>query len=259
MLFMDNILFVTAFKDINRGNWDNIYKRTLDEYMECFIKLVDNIKYKLLVYVEDDIYNNIIKLKLNSNIEIIDSKNINLFFHHYLNDYKSVMSSEIYKNKLDPERSDNPEFVYPEYNLINHSKINFVKYSKNLYPNYKYYSWIDFGCIRDIKNVPNNIDFNKLNDKIVFQCINYPDIVLNPDEMLRFEYIFLAGSQFILPNNLVEIYENLYENKLIEMLQNYVCDDDQSVVLQIYYENSQLFTLCVNPIWFTLFSEFYNS
>ena len=39
------------------------------------------------------------------------------------------------------------------------TKINFVKYTKDCFPNYTYYSWVDFGCIREIpENIPNNIN-----------------------------------------------------------------------------------------------------
>lgn len=82
---------------------------------------------------------------------------------------------------------------------MNHSKINYVKYTKDIFPNYEYYSWIDFGCIKNdeyILSLPKNINFNNL------------------------------------------------------------CDDDQNVVLQIYYDNPDLFDLKYsNNIWFSLFKK----
>ena len=40
-----SILFVTAYKDIGRSNWNN-YNRTNEKYFECFIKLTKKrIKY----------------------------------------------------------------------------------------------------------------------------------------------------------------------------------------------------------------------
>ena len=42
----NEIIFTTAYKDINRKNWDH-YKATNEYYINYFNTLVDNIKYKL--------------------------------------------------------------------------------------------------------------------------------------------------------------------------------------------------------------------
>ena len=52
-----DIIFTTAFKDINRGTWPVIGpagRRSNQHYIDCFLSLTNNIKYKLIVYVEQD-------------------------------------------------------------------------------------------------------------------------------------------------------------------------------------------------------------
>jgi hypothetical protein len=47
--------------------------------------------------------------------------------------------------------------------------------------------------------------------------------------------------------------EVLYEKKIQEFQRNYISDDDQNLVLQIFYENKDLFTFVVNSNWHTLY------
>ena len=52
---MDNgIIFITAYKDIGRNTWSN-FNRSNAEYFNNFILLCNNIKYTLLVYIENNI------------------------------------------------------------------------------------------------------------------------------------------------------------------------------------------------------------
>lgn len=259
---MNDIIFITAFKDIGRSSWKNNFQRYTIVYIQYFMNLVNNIDYKLIVYVNGNIYEFLKKINLNNNITIINSTDVDTFYKKYIDKYNEVMNSDLFKVKLNPQRLENPECWSADYNLINHSKINYIQHAKNNYPDYNYYAWIDFGCIRDIKNVPKNIDYSKLdNSKLLFQCINNPDIhpKHSAEDMLKVEYIFIAGSQFIIPNKLVEKYLELYENKLNELLTNNICDDDQSIILQIYYENKELFSLINLLDWFTLFSNYLNN
>jgi hypothetical protein len=81
---MNNIIFITAFKDIERNNW-NDYKRTNEEYYEYFANLTNNIKYNLVVYLDDDIKNILLK-KYNfaSNIIFKNINDVETFYNKYL-------------------------------------------------------------------------------------------------------------------------------------------------------------------------------
>ena len=59
--------------------------------------------------------------------------------------------------------------------------------------------------------------------------------------MLTSHDIYFAGSIFIIHNDYVLLYEMLYEKKLQELHKQYIVDDDQNIVLQLYLDNKDIF------------------
>ena len=252
-----NILFITAFKDINRKEW-KLYNRTNQEYYECFFKLCQLIEFNLVVYLEKNICEELkASYIFTPNIIFKEFDEVNTFLKKYLEEDQRVMSSFIYKNKIPFDRKNHPEHLYSEYNLINHSKINFVRDAKETYPYYDFYSWIDFGYVKDQISIPYkaNINPNKLPEKIIYQCLKYPDLnrKINPNSMLTSYDIYLTGSSFIVHKELVEILEQIWNDKIKEWHINYISDDDQNLVIQLYYDHPELFYLIQYHEWFSLF------
>ena len=237
----DDIIFITAYKDIGRSNWPH-FQRTNQAYFECFIRLIQNIKYRIVVYIDDDIKKKLDQFQ-SPNIIFKDLSTVETFLLKYVEDDRIIMSSDTYKNKIPNDRKQNPEHLYSEYNFINHSKINFVSDAKKYYPNYKFYSWIDFGYVRDVTTVPANLKLSNLPHKIIYHCIHAPTTRIDPTLMLRSHDIYLTGSSFIIHNSLVHTLEELYEKKIIEWQQKFITDDDQNLILQIYYDHPNLFHL----------------
>jgi hypothetical protein len=253
----NDILFITAYKDIGREKWSH-YKRTNIEYFSYFINLTNNIKYNLIVYIEYDILKKLLGYtKFPSNICFIDLNKIeDTFYNKFLEIDRNVMNSDIYKNKIPIYRKNNPEHLYSEYNLINHSKINFVKDASVKFPNYEFYSWIDFGYVRTLDSLPRNIKIERLPHKITYQCLRVPDVnnKISPNEMLKTNDVYFTGSPNIIHKSMVIEFEKKYEKKLLEFYENYVTDDDQNVLLQLYYENPDMFNLKHNSEWFALYN-----
>jgi hypothetical protein len=168
------------------------------------------------------------------------------------------MNSNEYKSKIPLSRQNNPEHLYSAYNLINHSKVNFINNTKRLFPNYEYYSWIDFGYVREASNCPKNINIENLSKKIIYHCLEVPNLnnKISENEMLKSDNIFITGSSFIIHNELVERFQDIYENKLLEWHKKMVTDDDQNLVLQLYYDNPEIFELKLNNKWFSLYNLF---
>jgi len=252
----ENIIFVTAFKDIGRINWKN-YQRTNDEYFNNFYNLAKNINYTLVVYLETDV-KNLLKERFSFNDNIIFREFNEVeetFFNKYMIAEKTIMSSSIYQNKIPPSRKfKNPEHIYPDYTLINHSKINFLTYTKKSNPNYIFYAWIDFGYLKDINNLPKDIDISKLPKKIIYHALKTPPKNrIYPNEMLASEEVYLTGSSFIVHNSLVEKFDLIYEYKILKWQLNYIADDDQNLVLQLYFDNPELFHLIKFEEWFSLY------
>ena len=70
--------------------------------------------------------------------------------------------------------------------------------------------------------------------------------------------VVMTGSQFVVHKDLVEKFEKLYEEQLLEWQAESICDDDQNLVLQIYNKNKDIFELFPSNEWFTLFSRHLN-
>jgi hypothetical protein len=254
----NTIIFITAFKNINRGNW--LYSsRPLEFYIMFFLNLAMNIEHKLVVYVENEIANILKSYPLNNNIEIQDYSLVDTFYNRYIENERKMINSEAYKSKIPENRKTHPEHLFAEYNLVNHNKINFVAYTKQIYPQYEYYSWIDFGCIREsVNEIPGTINFSKLHKKISFLAFSTPSEKISANDMLKSFDIYLAGSQYVVHNELVTTYEKLYGDILEKWKTDIICDDDQNVNLQIYYEHKELFELFISNEWFSLFKNHLN-
>jgi hypothetical protein len=255
----NDIIFVTAFKDIGRGNWQTLCPRKNEEYFEYFLNLTNNIEYTLIVYLDINIKNELLnKYKFKNNIVFLDLNSVDTFYDKYLFQDNIIMNSTEYKSKIPLTRQNNPEHLYSAYNLINHSKVNFIHNTKSLFPNYEYYSWIDFGYVREASNCPKNINIEKLSKKINYHCLEVPDLnnKITENDMLRSDTIFITGSSFIVHNDLVDKFQCIYENKLLEWHKKMITDDDQSLILQLYYDNPEIFELKLNNKWFSLYNLF---
>jgi hypothetical protein len=128
-----------------------------------------------------------------------------------------------------------------------------------MFKEYMFYSWIDFGIsLPENSKLYKNININKLPNKIIYQHLGSnlssnklplnkiymlpeKEEITDPNNMLSSHVVYFAGSIFIIHNDLVFIYEKLYDNKLQELQEKNIVDDDQNIVLQIYLDNKELF------------------
>lgn len=254
-----DIIFVTAFKDINRKNWDN-YSRSNETYFSCFYRLAKNIEYLLVVYLEPSMIEKIKDIKFNNNIIFRNLDEVNTFYNKYIEIDNQIIDSDEYKSKIPPHRKNNPEHCQYGYNLINHSKICFIKNTKKYYPNYKFYSWIDFGTFNEsVDNIPKRLNLNLISEKITYCCLNQiPKKKIEADTMLKSDIIFFTGSTFIVYFEYVDILYNLWNNKIIEWHKKNITDDDQNLVLQIYFDRPDLFDIKYSNDWFSLYRDNFN-
>ena len=251
----NNIIFVTSFIDIIQYNSIN-FKNTIDDYFFCFYNLASTIKYKLLVYISNDLKEKLLlKYNFNDNIEFVNIKNVNTFLNKYflLNIEQKILDSDEFKNR----KGIKPQTWNAKYNLLNHSKINYIKYSKKLYSNYKFYSWIDFDYVKELlENTPQNLNLDKIPNKIIYEAFYLPNFRILEEEILKIDDTIIKGSGFIVPNNLVEIFHDKYENKLKKWYSNKICDDDKSLVLQLYFDYPNMFHIIIDKTLFSIFNHY---
>ena len=248
------ILFVSAFKDIGRGSWKNS-GRSVDQYVSWFSNVATRIKYPLVVFVEEPVRKRLSQYTLSPTMTIHDLNEVNTFFTHYVEKEREIMESASFKSKIHPDRRDLAETTSAEYNLVNHSKINFVRHAKDLYPEHDFYSWIDFGMFRDLDVIPRDLRVSEYPTNFIFHALSHPGPKRTEEDMLHTNQVFLTGSTFVIPRDQVDSYEQLYENKIKAWQKRGISDDDQSLILQLYYDNRDKFHLVEDGEWFRLFRK----
>ena len=254
-----NLIIVSVFLDIGRDNWDK-YERTTQLYINSFLNYL-NYDNKMIIFI-DDMYINEIKEKYEQSLyknKIFIPINIewmkqNIYAWQKLELDRSIMNSEIYKTTVQNRINNNyPENIYPEYNAINHAKIDFICYAinNNLIGKNDFIGWSDFGYFNSIlhnnsKLYPvaklgiNNFNLNKLS----FCLRNKLDE--NDNDMF---YTFInapekfTGSFFSGPINLMIELQELYHKSLEELHANNISDDDQHLYLRCFLKNPDIFEL----------------
>jgi hypothetical protein len=256
----EDIIFTTAYKDINRKKW-KYYAKSNETYLDEFLNLAFNIEYTLIVYLETYILQKIKHIKFNNNIIFQKLEKVYTFYDKYIDIDKQIIDSNEYKNKIPNYRKYNPEHCQYGYNLINHSKICFLAETKKKYPNYKFYSWIDFGTLnKNVSNIPKKLNLKLISEKITYCCLNkLPEKRIDPNLMLKTNKIYFTGGSIIIYFKYIDILYNLWENKIIEFQKNKITDDDQNLIFQIYFDKPELFDIKYSQNWSSLFKENFNN
>jgi hypothetical protein len=248
------ITYITSFIDINRTNWSQ-FTRSFEDYyksFEPFFKLFDTRVCEsdnLIVFIDQKHYSflhkKLIELSYITNITLIPITTDDLPKWKYIEREFEIMNDINFMSKLGT-RTHFPEHNYPEYTLINHSKIDLICLAIEKYENKnQYFSWVDFGYFSKQQNIPVRLlDINKL-DK---DRINYS--LINPIEKQDFDINFtlmnapevVGGFWFFGPKDAMISYQKLYMEVFLKFQDDCIADDDQHVVLQCYHKNPDLFS-----------------
>ena len=187
----NKLCYVTAFLDMNRQNWTS-FSRTFDDYLTAFTPYIDMFNklhddknmliynYEMIIYIDEIHYDKILAL-ITKNIPVKVIKiNREFLQEHFpmwklLDREREIMNSDHYKTTFN-SRLNFPENTIPEYTMINHIKIEFLKHSlvKGM-TNSEFICWTDFGYFKlDDYKMENPLDLNCFNKN----TINYS--IINP-------------------------------------------------------------------------------
>jgi hypothetical protein len=168
----------------------------------------------------------------------------NIYAYRQLDKQREIMKSESFQ-KLISHRIGHPECCKPEYNMLQHAKIDFVAFVINnqICPS-EYYAWTDFGFFQRSDRIPTRpLELSKFNlSKINFQGIN--PITANDQDIIytltkapeRIGGFFYLGS----PQKLLE-YQKLYHEICEEFYSLNIDDDDQHIMIQSVFRRPDLF------------------
>ena len=264
-----SILFVTAFKDIRRADWP-YYGMSNGRYFDYFCDLAVHIEYPLVVYLDAVTKRELFETRAHRtpafqpHVEFRDLAEVpDTFYDTFLERDREIIDSAEYKASVHECRRNMPEHNYAEYNLINHSKINFVRDAMQRQTNsgekgggYDFYAWIDFGRMNErIDNIPSNLDLDLLPlNAITYHCVNDPPPErVDEAEMLGRHGVYFLGSSFVVPAGLVTHFEQLWRDKLVEWQAKNTTDDDQNLVLQLFFDNRALIHGVRFPDWYGMY------
>ena len=257
-----DITLISVFFDIGRTNWSK-YSRSSEGYVNSFIEYF-NYDYEMIIFIDDRyIYQLNEKISKMNNNKNKNNKtlipinynwlNENIYSWKQIDSVKKVMNSDFYKSILnDRIQRGCPENLYPEYNLINISKVDFICFAINndLVRN-DFICWVDFGYFSSVLN--NNFDMfpvtsldikyfnvNKINfclkNKLNSNDVDYMYTLLNAPE--NFTGGFWGGNK-----TNMKIFQKLVHSEINEMIKTNIFDDDQYVYLRCFLKNQDLFEL----------------
>lgn len=251
----EKIMFVSAFKDIGRDSW-NAFKQSTDEYLRRFDLLSSNLSYPMVIYVEDSMRH---LVKMRPGLIIMSLEGVNTFLKEYESIETAIITSSEYQSLIPLRRKSNPEHLYASYNLINHSKVNFVQNTSRLFSEFDHYIWINFGCIYNVANVPLRIDTKKLPRRVMYHGLDpLPKREVDPLEMLRTDNVYIMGSMFAVHRDWIDRYVRVYRQELERWHSLNVSDDEQNMVYQLVTKYPDMFEVVKGREWFTLFKDYLN-
>ena len=251
-----SILFISAFKDLGRGEWKG-FERSVDTYCGWFTNLIQN-PIRIVLFAEEDI-----RKKLEEEVGFRHSlpyEPEKTFLGSHLQKEREILQSAKHQSLL-LHRKENPECWSAEYNLVNHNKVLFVQRAKALYPGYTHYAWIDFGYTRSEDDIYEDFDWSSLSTLTTIRYaahrpIRHQDFSMTPRETCFYAPDPFQGSMFICPSNLVDWYAETYRKMLDTYHSQALGDDDQAFLYHIYKENPENFSFYVCRDWFKLLGTY---
>lgn len=247
-------VLVTAFFDVGRSGWRKSPKDTEAFYMASF-RHYGHMTNKMVVFLDKRLVH---LLPSNSNmyrIQIIpidyEWLETNTKSWQQRDTATQVMQSTLYQTLLhDRIKEGYPENIYPEYNLINHSKIDFIVYAikQGLVPQDAPVAWTDFGYHFSVYGTqgpfPNQSIRLLNNDKLTFCLVALPQKEdADVGYTLTVARPTFTGGFFGGPQDLLLELHALYHTCLDVFYTCGIADDDQHVYLRCWLRQPDLFQL----------------
>jgi protein YibB len=250
---------VTALFDIGRGEWNNIFKRSHEEYLSYF-KNILSLNANFVIYIDERDLKTVEDIRKHIDPELSKTKIIVKKFEElevikkYLPVMRQVMGSQDFKQRL--IESHTPESLYPEYNAINFNKVSFVsEVIEQNYFNSDYFMWIDAGYSHNNfpaellgKIYPDNEKIKILDDnKVHFLSLcNEKEIGLKTYTDPR---VSITGSMFAGRSKPLLEFKNICFFIIEEFLKANACNDDQAIYAMAYKFKKDLFNITTGN-WF---------
>ena len=271
---MTDISIVTAFFDIGRGSWTAdkgfpfYLARSSDTYVERFANLCQ-LKNDITVFTSPDYEERLTKIaekrEGKTNILTID---LDENFSEHLSTIERIHSSESFKSKIHPSQIKNPEYWNKYYVLVTNLKARFT-YSaiEQGLPIHEMVAWIDFGYVRDLKQIPQSKKWTYEFDPTKIHLFEYKekDPGRSFEEIIGLNDVHILGAKVVARKDMWYIMDKLMQESWEYLESIDMVDDDQGLWLISKHKDLESFECHKIPDHqeghdpFILFNEFNDS
>lgn len=250
-----SLCLVSAFLDIGRQDW-SAFRRSLQQYFYNFLPYT-KIPHEMILFMDDQHLSTVQHLCQDAkHIRIIPINREWMGKHIYayaqLPREKEIMESKNFQSMVQ-HRLHHPECSQPEYNIMQHAKIDFVMHViANKMAEADYYAWTDFGYFQDPSRISEaGLDVNKFElKKINFQGI-HP--LTKQDKSIGYTLTQaperIGGFFYLGRPDLLARYQELYHQVCQEFHRLGIVDDDQHIMIQCVFREPSLFHVATLGGW----------
>ena len=246
----EEALFVSAFFDINRGEWEHA-KRSNKKYFD-FFDYWARIQNTVVIYVSsEEIAEKIYKIRSKYNmqdrtlVKVVNYKNLELELYNKM--FKVAQDMKCRDFRMRPET---PETNNADYDLVMLLKSWALFEASKTFPSYNVLAWIDFGFGHGSETFENKEDFeftaklpydNKIHMFSVQELNDMPII-----DIVSTGVTFISGSFFYCSKQkILWLWQQAKEN-MKHLLACGMIDDDQTIWLMCYRDNPDNFVIALN-------------
>ena len=248
-----SLCLVSAFLDIGRQGW-SVFQRSMTQYFMNFfpyIKMLQSsfgLQAEMIVFMDDKHVDALRQLCRMSNITIIPINRT--WMQEHIHAYRQlpreteIMESSKFRN-LVQHRLRHPECSKPEYNIMQHAKIDFVCHViEQKLSQAKYYAWTDFGYFQNPSRIPTRpLNIGKFDlERVNFQAMSeFTSLDFNIMYTLTQAPERVGGFFFLGNAEQLRKYQRLYHNICAEFHEQGIVDDDQHIMIQSVARDPDLF------------------
>lgn len=262
------ITIVTAFYDIGRGDWTpdkglpHYLQRTTDTYIERFSHMAQ-LENPIVVFSTPDIIEKLKPLRGDRPTKWVSFDIFNKY-DNLIKEIYNIQKSENYQSMIHPSQRLNPEYWNPHYVVVNFLKSVFVNLAiKYNMVDTDLVAWLDFGYCRTADKVPKSKRWSYDFDIEKMHLFNYKDYDDTPiQRIISTNDVFILGAKIVGGKSAWPKFETLMKDSLVELGQNGMVDDDQTLMLMSTIKQPDLFELHKIPDHqlgldpFVIFSDF---
>lgn len=231
---------VTAFFDLDRGNWEYYFRDTVEYFRNAKKNL--SLDENFIIFIETK-YQYLVKnfrenFKNKTHIIVISKEELPKY--SLREKIKNIMVSDEFK--LGITCPIVPEMWNPDYDIITWSKTDLLRKAIKIDPFLStHFCWLDFGIgdYAQIENFP-----KKFSNKIKLLCRSFPleedlnRVVMCKSQQNRFAAGFVTGSK-----DLLLWFADQVDEEITKCMNLWVVDCEQTMWSNVYLQNKDKFEL----------------